>query len=66
MTEYEYRTKRFSPSGANRDLSETVELPEGAIGVSLGTWGDPESKHDESAFVTVRYLVPTGEADDAE
>lgn len=58
MPEYEYVKKQFCPSGANDQVPETVEIPDVAIGVTLSTWGDPESEHDEKAFVTAEYLVP--------
>lgn len=63
MTEYEYVSKRISPSGAHPDLEETVEVPDDAIGVTLSTWGSPESEHDENAWVRVKYLVPAKRAD---
>lgn len=58
MTEYEYVKERFCPSGANENLPETIDIPENATGVSLSTWGDPESSLEEDAWVTVMYLVP--------
>lgn len=46
----EYGKQVFRPH-----RGETVEIPEGAVGVSVSTWGDPEK--DGHAYV--RYLVPT-------
>lgn len=47
MTEFEYRHDSFAPE-------ETIEIPDGAIGVTVETFGGAELPE----LVHVRYLVP--------
>lgn len=53
MTEYGYRSKAFQPG-----KGETVSIPDNAIGVTVSTFGDPET----DGHVHARYLVPGGSA----